>query len=522
MKQGTIKAVDFDMWMDLSDVKELEGLNEKCDRRYIEDYIYEHVKMRDVVVAKAEIIRDGEYRAPNLMGKMGEMMPPSVCSGLPEFINVEILHKTGKYQETIWVWIPFRWNGRFFGCCGGGNRTANISMQAPGTRSVNLPTVLKNGFACACSDGANREDEFFGWGVDWEKKEMSQELFQNWIRYSTHNMTVIGKAVTEALTGEAPEYSYIMGGSGGGRQVLSEAQYYPADYDGYWSDAPCVSYNRMLLALSWPYVVMNTYKDTLSFSKFEAFQELAFEKAGGKEAFYNRQEAVECDPYEIVGKETEDGPITELDAKVMKLIWEGPQTEDGDFLWYGMRPGVDGWSGVFAYSAVRKTEQGWIPVHFPLNDEFIKNWIMKDPDYDTSKIDIKEYTRLHIKCQELFSDMDTDSPDLRELRDLGGKMILCHGVDDDAIYVDGTVSYYDRIVNLFESREAAKEVARLLIVPGDGHCVYSKYGAGPSIATAVEALMHWVEDGKAPESIHGQRFDLKNMCGAEEKDTPIL
>ena len=55
---------------------------------------------------------------------------------------------------------------------------------------------------------------------------------------------------------------------------------------------------------------------------------------------------------------------------------------------------------------------------------------MKDQDYDTSKIDIKEYTRLHIKCQELFSDMDTDSPDLRELRDLGGKMINGNAVHE--------------------------------------------------------------------------------------------
>lgn len=518
--QGTLKVTGFNTWMDMEGAEPIQGIEEKCTKELLESYIHEHVRMRDVEVRSAKIDRSGRFTAPNLMGAFGNFMPPMELTDLPPFASVEIAHKTGKYTETVWVWVPLTWNGRLFGCCGGGNRTA-MFMDAPGSRGVALSIPLRNGFAAVCSDGANREDEFFGWGVDWEKREMGQELYNNWLRYSTHTMTVLAKAVIEALTGEQPAYSYIWGLSGGGRQVLSEAQNYPHDYDGYWSDAPCVSYNRMLLALSWPYVVMNSLGNTLPPAKLNAFKEAAWEKAGGREAFFNTTEFIDMDPFELVGAETEAGTITELDARTMQLIWQGSQTEDGEFLWYGMRPGVDAWTNPSGYSAVTEIEGSWMPVDFMLNEEYIKNWIMKDPSYDTSKIDIKEFTSLFRQCQELFSDMDTDSADLRELRDLGGKMILCHGVDDDAIYVDGSIAYYDKIINLFGGLEGAKEVCRLLIVPGDGHGIYTKNGAGPSVATGMEALMKWVEEGDAPDAIHGQRLDPVTFEVLEEKDTPI-
>ncbi|MDO4555903.1 MAG: tannase/feruloyl esterase family alpha/beta hydrolase [Lachnospiraceae bacterium] len=512
---------DVNHWMDLEGVEEVEGIRDKCTIEYLQKYLDTHIKMRDVTVAVAEVKTDGTYTAPNLWGAMGAVFLPPQYTDLPSFCNIEIKHKTGQYTETIWVWVPLKWNGRLFGCCGGGNRTAMFNPDSPGLRGVTSVLPLSNGFATVCSDGANREDEVFGWGIDWDKKEMKQELYQNWIRYSTHTMTVVAKAVVAALTGVAPSYSYIMGMSGGGRQVLSEAQNYPGDYDGYWSDCPCVSYNRMLAALSWPFVVMNTYKNTLPIPKLEAFKEAAWECAGGREAFFNTTERVETNPYSLVGKETEAGKITELDAKVMDLIWQGAQTEDGQFLWYGMRPGVEAWREPTSYCSVREENGEWKPVNFPMNDEYFKNWVEKNPDYPIEKLDIKEFTRLFLKCQELFPDMDTESPDLRELRDLGGKLILCHGTDDDAIYVDGTIAYYEKIINLFGGKENAKETARLFIVPGDGHGSYSKNGAGPSLATAMLALMDWVEKGKAPEQIHGQRFDMKTMSLAEEKDTPI-
>ena len=48
------------------------------------------------------------------------------------------------------------------------------------------------------------------------------------------------------------------------------------------------------------------------------------------------------------------------------------------------------------------------------------------------------------------------------------------------------------------------EFARLFLVPGTDH---GFRGAGPTPTGYFEALMRWVEDGKAPEKIIGERHD---------------
>ena len=516
-----IKIAGLNEWVDLSLFRENRSIAENCTAENIQKYLDEKVKVKDLTVSRAAVVTDGRWSAPTLMG---DYIPAPTYEGLPAFCDVEIAHVTGRHTENINVWVPLRWNERFLGVQGGGNRTTSWMPEAmaTGMRTLSMPAALRNGYACSCTDGACRAAEMFGWGVDYEKKELDLEMYFNWIDYSTHVAAVVGKAVTECLCGMAPKYSYTMGASGGGRQVAYAAQKFPQDYDGYWADCPVLSYQKMLPALAWPGVVMNEYHDALPTEKYEAFRAAVWEKAGGREKFYNTTERVDFDPFTIVGRETPAGVITETDATVMQKIWEGPRSSEGEFLWYGMRPGVSGWSSPFGYAATVKQEDGsTAPVPFSLTVEYMRDWIMMDKSWDFNTLTIEGYNRMHQESCSKFSSMDLDNPDLRNLRDLGGKIIICHGIDDCAIYVDGTIDYYEKIIRTVGGKERTKEFARLLIVPGDDHGNYSKFGHGPSNATAMAALTAWVEEGIAPDTIHGQRFDLSTMTIAEEGDTAV-
>ena len=86
---------------------------------------------------------------------------------------------------------------------------------------------------------------------------LNWQAIRNFAHVGIHEMTVTGKALTQAMYGVAPRYSYFNGCSTGGRQGLMEAQRYPQDYNGIVSAAPAINWNRFHLQHLWGPVVMN-------------------------------------------------------------------------------------------------------------------------------------------------------------------------------------------------------------------------------------------------------------------------
>ena len=75
--------------------------------------------------------------------------------------------------------------------------------------------------------------------------------WRDWGFRSTHLMTVAGKQIAQAFYSKAPSHAYFSGCSTGGQQALSEAQLYPADYDGIAAGAPVVNRTHLHAAFVW-------------------------------------------------------------------------------------------------------------------------------------------------------------------------------------------------------------------------------------------------------------------------------
>jgi feruloyl esterase len=80
----------------------------------------------------------------------------------------------------------------------------------------------------------------------------------------------------------------------------------------------------------------------------------------------------------------------------------------------------------------------------------------------------------------------------------GGKLLFWHGVSDPWFSALDTVDYYDRMTQANGGAERVRDWSRLFLVPGMGHC-----GGGPSLDRfdALDAMVRWVEQGVAPESL---------------------
>ena len=131
-----------------------------------------------------------------------------------------------------------------------------------------------------------------------------------------------------------------------------------------------------------------------------------------------------------------------------------------------------------------------------------------DLDWDFRTFDYDE--DLAFALEKVGAALDAVDPDLRPLRDNGGKLIVYHGWSDADISPLSSIDYYEDVVSVVgEGREHAaaladtREFFRLFMAPGMGHCAG---GPGPDRFDALTALEQWVEEGKAPDRIVASRI----------------
>lgn len=91
--------------------------------------------------------------------------------------------------------------------------------------------------------------------------------------------------------------------------------------------------------------------------------------------------------------------------------------------------------------------------------------------------------------------MGSYSPDLRAYKRRGGKIITWQGLADYAVFPQGTMLYYNKILAL---DPGAHSFYRQFYSPGVGHC---GGGTGVQPLDAIGALRAWVENGTAPDTL---------------------
>ena len=104
--------------------------------------------------------------------------------------------------------------------------------------------------------------------------------------------------------------------------------------------------------------------------------------------------------------------------------------------------------------------------------------------------------------EEFGTVIGTDNPNLRAFGDHGGQAIVWHGWADQLITAEGTIDYYRRVLEQLEGRRRTAQFLRFFLAPGVAHCAG---GAGPNPYGQLNALLSWVEDGKASARLPAAR-----------------
>ncbi|MEV8378905.1 tannase/feruloyl esterase family alpha/beta hydrolase [Kribbella sp. NPDC056861] len=426
--------------------------------------------------------------------------PSGPVAGVPAYceVTVQLSHPgAGDHVKTV-VWLPKTgWNGRFQALGGSG--------YFAGEFGIPWANAVKAGYAVASTDAGVGPSGFTAdpWAL--KDGEVNQALLKNFASRSVHELSIVGKAVTNQYYGRAAAYSYWTGCSTGGRQGYLEAQQHPDDFDGILAQSPAVNWDRWTVGAIWPAVVMNQEKTYPTACVFAEFTKAAVQACDAKDGVLNGviDQPQNCTwaPDRLIGKTVLcDGKpveITAADARVVRKIWDGPRG------YYGLTRGTP-FDGL---ATTQAAEPHAVPFIVP--DSWVRNFLKLDPAYDTSKLTYAQFAKLFRQSQAQYNRViGSDNPDLSAFQRSGGKLLSWHGLSDSLIPALGTVDYRKRVERELGGSARVNDFYRLFLAPGAGHC-----GGGITPTDPLTSLVTWVEKGEAPKTLPAATAD-----GAEQRD----
>jgi feruloyl esterase len=367
----------------------------------------------------------------------------------------------------------------------------------------------------------------------------------------THDAAMV---LVERLYGSRPRYNYYIGSSQGGREALTVAQRYPADYDGISATVPIVSFSTLMLA-----------PELIRIQEKPATNWVTPAKVNAIRGEFMRQ----CDTLDGLA----DGIINNYPA--CRAIFDVTQGKKGRHPWAAKRcPGnadpnpadtsaaaclTDGQAATLEFTYSRyafatpiangtKTFGMWLPNTDPSGSGLIVNTRFKGQEgasetaamhshlgalgvtgflmknLAANPLDYVEGGPLNARRLELSRVLDSTNPDLSAFEQRGGKMIVTIGTNDTLASPGAQLDYYQAVIDKM-GRPTVDRFARLFVMPQTGHGLsgtsYTVDGTGKAIPAApipnrfdqAGLLFDWVEKNMAPP--------LSVVVNAAERSLPL-
>lgn len=398
---------------------------------------------------------------------------------LPAFCRVAAtLKPTSDSDIKIEVWLPEAgWNGKLESV-GNGAWAGTIGYPA-------MATALAGGYASASTDtGHTGNNPNFITG--------HPEKVNDFGYRAVHEMTVAAKAVINAYYGSGPKFAYWNGCSTGGRQALTEAQKYPADYDGILAGAPAIYASRLQGMQVW--ASQTVHKDEASYippTKYPMIHSAVLQQCDALDGVTDKvlEDPTKCkfDPRMLACKEGDASScLTSAQVEAASRLYAGPKdSKTGQQLFPGLQPGSELQWNMLAG-----------PQPMSLATDVYKYLVLNNPNWDYKTLDPEADFPLAEKA--IRTNMDATDPNLKKFVDRGGKLLMYHGWSDPGIPPMNTVEYYKKVVTTLGGVSKTTNSIRLFMIPGMNHC---QGGDGTDKFDGIAALSEWVEGGKAPERI---------------------
>jgi feruloyl esterase len=352
----------------------------------------------------------------------------------------------------------------------------------------------------------------------------------------THDAAMV---IIERVYGERPRFNYYIGGSQGGREGLTVAQRYPADYDGVVADVPIVSFSTLMLAPELIRIQEKPKSNGVTRAKVNAIRAEFLRQAdkldGLEDGIINNYTAaralfdmsegspdrnpwaalrgpdgVDPDPKDTSeSARLSDGQIATLKFVYSRYGFATPLASNVKT--FGMWiPNTDpAGSGLIADTRFRGQEGATenAPTHSHLGVLGVTGFLMQN--LQANPLDYVEGGPLNKRRVEISEWLDATNPDLSKFYRRGGKLMVTIGTADTLASPGAQLDYFQSVLDKM-GRETVDAFARFYVIPQAGHGLsgssYRMNGAGKAVpATPIPnqfdklgTMMAWVEQNQPP------------------------
>jgi feruloyl esterase len=445
------------------------------------------------------------------------------------------------------VVLPASWSRRAAQLGGGGMNgiVPNLTGGGPGAQG---PSLLDRGFSTYGSDSGHQASFGGRRGApaggaaqantsdDWT---LNEEAIRN-LGYAqmkkTHDAAMV---IIERAYGERPRFNYYIGGSQGGREALTVAQRYPADYHGIAANVPIVGFSSLMLAPELIRIHEKPFANWVTPAKVNAirgeFMRQCDSLDGLADGIINNYMAcraifdvtqgapnrrpwaakrcpnnVDPNPEDTSADAClTDGQISTLQFTYSRYAFATPLAHGART--FGMWvPNTDPSGSGLILNARFRGQEGAAenaPMHSHLGVLGVTGFLMKN--LSANPLDYTEGGAFNRRRDELSAILDGTNPDLSAFQKRGGKMIVTIGTNDTLASPGAQLDYYQSVLDRM-GRATVDGFARLFVMAQAGHGLsgvnYTSDGNGrtlpslpiPNRYDQLGLLFDWVESGRAP------------------------
>lgn len=420
-----------------------------------------------------------------------------------EVCRVAMLVKTGPTSNvSIEVWLPLNWTGRFLGTGNGG---------LAGCMPYN-DMAYGNSFGFA-SVGTNNGHN----GTSGLPMYRNPGVVEDFAYRAVHTGAVIGKKITQDFYGKKFK-SYFLGCSTGGRQAMKLAQSFPEDYDGYVAGAPAMRWNGLQARSGsfWgitgpPGAPTHVTPDEWQMVHKSVLAQCDERIDGVDDGVLEDPTLCQYRPEALIcSKGQTKNCLTKAKVETVRKVFSPLYTTNETYIYPRAVPGAN---ALFNFVVAEQP--------FIYSTEWYQYVIWEDPKWNPDTIGPKDYDR---GAEMNPYDIETWEGDLSKFRRRGNKMIHWHGLQDGLISAENSDDYYNHVSRTMGLKSSQlDEFYRFFRVSGCGHCSAGdgasrignnagNMGGKTPDNNVLLAIVKWVEEGVAPETIGG----YKNVGGTAD------